>query len=176
MELFNCHGCTYMQEFKPFQFAWDAPAAQSLGLFAFLSTRSLICRRETPERPSTKCSILAVVGSFSPLYYLLFTCICTTIIIFLVWMRAFISSNKLQYLHCFLNIWCIVSFPMLICHIGKHFILGLSCAFHSGTSWETEHAQKGLGTRLMLLILMQTVQSQMFLTLIQTVYKKKGHI
>ena len=70
---------------------------------------SLICRRGTPERLSTKCSILTVVGSFSPLYYLLFTCICTTIIIFLVWTRAFISSNELQYLHCSLmleNILC----------------------------------------------------------------------
>ena len=61
---------------------------------------SLICRRGTPEKPSTKCSTLAVVGSFSPLYYLLFTCICTTIVIFLVWTRAFINSNELQYLHC----------------------------------------------------------------------------
>ena len=63
----------------------------------------------TPERPSTKCSILAVVGGFSPHYYLLLTCICTNIIIFLVCTRAFIGSNELQYLHCPLNIWRIVS-------------------------------------------------------------------
>ena len=83
---------------------------------------------------------------FSPL--LPATGICTTIIIFLLWTRVFISSNELQYLHCSLNIWRIVSCPMLIRHIGKHFMLGLSPMLHSVTSRETEHAQRGLGTRL----------------------------
>ena len=107
----------------------DSPA-QSLGLFSFFSTRSLNCRHGTPDGPSTKCSILAVVESFSPLYYLLFNCICTTIIIFLVWTRAFISSNEMQYQHCSLNIWHIVSCPMLIRRIGKHFMLGLSIGMY----------------------------------------------
>ena len=93
------------------------------------------------------------MGSFSPLHYLLFPCICTSIIIFLVGTRAFISGNELQYLHCSLNIWRIVSCPMLIRHIGKHFMLGLSPAFHSVTSREAEHAQRGLGTRLIQMII-----------------------
>ena len=71
---------------------------------------------------------LEVKGEWSDHY----TTEAPTIIIFLVWTRAFISSNELQYLHCSLNIWRIVSCPMLIRHTGKHFMLGLSPAFHFG--------------------------------------------
>ena len=39
----------------------------------FHSSQNQPARRGTPERPSTNCSILVVVGSFSPHYYLLFT-------------------------------------------------------------------------------------------------------
>ena len=57
------------------------------------------------ERPNTKCSILAVVGSSSPLllYHRLYIGISEQ-----VWTRAFISSNELQYLHCSLNTWRIL--------------------------------------------------------------------